>query len=119
MDNLRLSSVTLKIPSGEKISNEAEFETIHNKIVGYSTHTVKKADNTSVKLTINDNGNEINRPHNTAFSETSGRSSFMDALIPTQIDQPGRLSAVVKTKQAVANDVIVEVLIASLNNKNC
>lgn len=111
--NIRIASVTCTIPNGGTTSGDENFETIHGNIIGFSSHVIQGDSTKAIKLAVKENSNEIARPMHPAFSETENRSGeFLKGLVPIKIEKPSDMSAIVTSKTAVANDVIVEVILA-------
>lgn len=88
---------------------------IPGRIIGFATTTRRENTTIPVKLQLTDGGTETHRPFDTAFSETTGRSSFADALVPLNIGNPGQIEAAIIIPQALApsEKVTVDVLIVS------
>lgn len=115
--NYDFTSVTIEIEYNISpvTVKSATLPPIDGRIVGMSTHTKRVGTTTPAKLQLKDGGVELYRPIDVAFSETEGRSTFMDGVIPLNISNPGKIEATLIIADAPANGekIIVELLIIS------
>lgn len=120
MNKPEYNSITVSLGNGDSIQ-EADFPHIDGTILGMSTHIVGGTRHGKrVRLALKDGGNEVQKPVDAAFSETSGRSSFENGLMRLNIQNPGRITASVQLDSALgAGETIkVEVLLVSDKSQN-
>lgn len=113
------NSATVTLTSGESIK-EVEFPSINGNITKIGTAIIGERYGKRVRLALKDGGNEVQRPVDVLFTETSGRASFEDGLMKKEIPNPGRITAAIQLDSALgAGETIkVEVLLVSeMNNQ--
>lgn len=119
MKNLEYNSVTVNLTAGDQVK-EADFPIINGRIIGLSTTLIGDRAGKRVRLALKDGGNETHRPLDVAFSETSGRSSFSEGLVPLNVKNPGRMTASIQLDSPLegAENIKVEVLLVCEKQEN-
>lgn len=108
------NSVTLTIGEGGQISKDT-FPRLNGVVTGVSTHVIGDRPSKRARLALTDGGQEAYRPFDVAFSETEGRGSFREGVLPLYIPNPGDIGVSVTTDEVLAagESLIVEVLLIS------
>ena len=105
-------TVTISLAEGSSVSTE-RFPTIQGRIVSMGTTVIGTRPEKSINITLKDNGNELHRPVDINFTETTGRNSFHDGLLEIGRNKPGNITAELTADAVLANgeDFKVQVLL--------
>jgi|GEM_PF-6881973 len=106
-------NVTIDLATGA-LGNSQPFNGVdRGNVVGFSTTVIGTRPQKSVRVVLEVNSNHIGDPIDINFTETKGRASFEDSIIPINYNDPGSIGAKILLDEAVATgeDFSVEVML--------